>query len=198
MEKNEAGWIAVQCGIPIDDCFQIIFTGNIGTAQGLEILPKAAALLAEENVRFVMVGDGRYLKEFTHVVESRGLEEKFVFVSRQPAEQIPALLAACDAAFLSFADHDLWKKTIPAKLQSYMACGMPIIASAEGETERIIREAECGVCSPIGDAHALAEKIKEMMHMDLQEMGAKGRTYFEEHFDKKKLMDQMDEEIEGE
>ena len=42
-----------------------------------------------------------------------------------------------------------------------MACGMPVIASAEGETRRIIEEAECGICCNIGDAKELANGIKK-------------------------------------
>ena len=142
IEKNLAVSEAVKYGIPYDGKFKVIFTGNIGTAQGLDILPKTAELLKGENVTFVIVGDGRYLDSFVKDINTRGVSDSFVFVARQPAEIIPLLLSACDAAFVSFADNDLWKKTIPAKLQSYMACGMPIIASAGGETERIIREAE--------------------------------------------------------
>ena len=121
-------------------------------------------------MKFVVVGDGRYLNDFNREIEER----------RQPAEKIPELLAASDAAFLSFQNAELWKMTIPAKLQSYMACGMPILASAEGETERVIKEAECGLCSKIGDAEELAR------------LGINSRKYFEEHFDKGMLMDQME------
>ena len=70
---------------------------------------------------------------------------------------------------------------------------MPVIASAQGETKRVIEEANCGLCSAIGDAEELSEKIKEMMKADLSEMGKRSRTYFEKNFDKKMLMDQMDE-----
>lgn len=178
--------------IPDDDSFKVIFTGNIGTAQGLQILPKTAELLKHENVKFVMVGDGRYLEEFINEVERRNVTEKFVMVPRQPAERIPEFLAACDAAFLSFQDAELWKMTIPAKLQSYMACGMPVIAAAQGETKRIIDEAECGVCSAIGDAEELSTRIKEIMTADLIEMGKKSKNYFDAHFDKQMLMDQME------
>lgn len=179
--------------IPDDDSFKVIFTGNIGTAQGLQILPKTAEMLKKENVKFIMVGDGRYLEEFIDEVKSRNVEDKFVMVQRQPAERIPELLSACDAAFLSFQNDELWTMTIPAKLQSYMACGMPVIAAAQGETKRIIEEAQCGVRSRIGDAEELSLKIKDMMNTDLVEMGRKSREYFKEHFDKKMLMDQMDE-----
>lgn len=177
--------------IPDDDSFKVIFTGNIGTAQGLQILPATAELLRDENVKFVMVGDGRYLGEFNNEVAKRGVKDQFIMVPRQPAERIPELLSACDAAFLSFQDDPLWTKTIPAKLQSYMACGMPVIAAARGETERVITEADCGICSAIGDARELSLKIKEMVKADLEGMGQRSRAYFEAHFDKKMLMDQI-------
>ena len=178
--------------IPNEDCFKVIFTGNIGTAQGLQILPETAEMLRDENIKFIMVGDGRYLAEFNGEVKRRSVEEKFVMIPRQSAEKIPELLCACDAAFLSFQDADLWTMTIPAKLQSYMACGMPIIASAQGETKRVIEEAECGICSAIGDAEALSEAIKKLMNADLAEMGNRSRKYFEENFDKQMLMNQME------
>jgi glycosyltransferase involved in cell wall biosynthesis len=175
-----------------DDSFKIIFTGNIGTAQGLDILPKTAEILKKDNIKFVMVGDGRYLDEFNSEVNRRGVQEMFLMIPRKAAEEIPELLAACNTAFLSFQDAELWTMTIPAKLQSYMACGMPIIASAQGETKRIIHEAKCGVCSKLGDATELAEAIRYMMKADLEKMGRNSRQYFMEHFDKQCLMDEME------
>lgn len=179
--------------IPEDDSFKVIFTGNVGTAQGLQILPQTAEILREENVKFVIVGDGRYLDEFEQEIQKRNVQDKFIMIARQPAERIPELLAACDAAFLSFQNDELWTKTIPAKLQSYMACGMPIIASAEGETERIITEAECGVCSAIGDVDKLSENIIIMTKDDLNKMRHNSRKYFERNFEKQKLMDQIEQ-----
>lgn len=178
--------------IPEDDSFKVIFTGNIGTAQGLQILPATAEFLKDENVKFVMVGDGRYLDEFNAEVSRRNVQSKFVMIPRQPAEKIPVLLRACDAAFLSFQDAELWTMTIPAKLQSYMACGMPVIAAAQGETARVINNARCGICSKIGDAKMLSEKIREMMKVDLSKIGRNSREYFEEHFEKQQLMDEIE------
>ncbi len=180
--------------IPEDGCFKIIFTGNIGTAQGLQILPKTAELLKDENIKFVMVGDGRYLDEFNQEIKVRKVEDKFIMIPRQPAEKIPEFLAACDVAFLSFQDAPLWQMTIPAKLQSYMACGMPVIASAGGETGRIINEAGCGVCTNIGDAVELRQAVIYMKNRnDLKEMGMKSQSYFKTHFDKNMLMNQMED-----
>ena len=72
-----------------------------------------------------------------------------------------------------------------------------IIASASGETERVITEAGCGVCCEIGNAKALADGIRNLMNADVVEMGKKSREYFEEKFDKKTLMDEMDLFFEG-
>lgn len=182
-------------GIPDDDSFKIVFTGNIGTAQGLDILPNTAKLLKTENVKFVIVGDGRYQAEFEKHIDKCGVRDKFIMIPRVPADQIPRILSVCDAGFISFKKTPLWEMTIPAKLQSYMACGKPIIASASGETKRVIEEAQCGLCCEIGEADTLAEGIRNMMQSDVETMGKNARTYFDSHFKKKNLMDEMDLEI---
>lgn len=195
LDKMAAKQVAEKYGIPNDNSFKIIFTGNVGTAQGLQILPKTAEILKNENVKFVIVGDGRYLETLRGDIERHHVRDKFILVARQSAEIIPTLLASCEIAFLSFAEDDLWKKTIPAKLQSYMACGMPVIAAAQGETARIIKESECGKCCDFGDAQQMSQMVKKMMQSDLIEMGENGRKYFVKNYCKKMLMDEMDDFI---
>lgn len=177
--------------------FIITFTGNIGYAQGLSILPEVAEILKEKscNVLFKIVGDGRYKDEFIQDIENRNVSEMFELVGRRPAEEIPEILAESDAAFLSFMDNPLFSKTIPAKLQSYMACGIPIIASATGESKTIIEDAACGICCPIGDSEALAYRIQQFVKENkkvISQMGNNARMYYEKHFDKDMLMDYVE------
>lgn len=178
--------------------FNVIFTGNIGQAQGLEILPKAAAIIRAEGVkdiRFTIVGDGRARESFKESITAAGVWDLFEFTGRVKPEEVPGILAKGDVAFISFADDELFAKTIPAKLQSYMACAMPIVASAKGETARVISEAECGMCSDIGDARALAKNIIAMRNLpkaQLKLMGQNALEYNTEHFSKKKIMDYLD------
>ena len=180
--------------IPDTKKFKIVFTGNVGYAQGLDILPRTAAILKnkQKEVLFCIVGEGRYLEEFKTEIGKLGVAEMFCLIPRQPANRIPQLLAACDAAFLSFMETKLFEMTIPAKLQSYMACGMPVIAAASGESKRVIDEAECGICSPSGDEKALAESIEIIIQYSedkMEIMKRNARKYFEDNFDKKKLLD---------
>ena len=179
--------------IPDDNKFKIIFTGNIGYAQGLDILPKTAKRLKKNkinNVQFIIVGDGRYAEQLKKEIVD--VKDYFIVIPRQPANMVPLFLAACDVAFLSFQNMDLWKMTIPAKLQSYMACGMPILASAEGETERVVNEAKCGICTPLGNDEKLTDAIMQMMKLNLQNMRNNSRKYFEKYFEKQLLMNKID------
>lgn len=184
-------------GIEDDGCYKIAFTGNIGTAQGLDILPKAASQMKNKKVRFIIVGDGRYQPEFERLIDDLDVRSMFTMIPRVPAERIPEILSNVDAGFISFNKAALWENTIPAKLQSYMACGKAIIASASGETKRVIDEANCGVCTEIGNAEALANGIWELTKCDSKELGKNAREYFESHFNKKMLMDEMDKYIGG-
>lgn len=179
--------------IPDDDSFKIIFTGNIGKAQGLDILPKVAKDI--DGVKFIIVGEGRYQDEFIKEIKELKVEEKFILVGKKPAELIPDYLCKCDAAFLSFADNSLWNKTIPAKLQSYMACGMPIIAHAEGETKRIINKHECGLTSQIKDIEGLIKNINIIKLSDLEGYKINSLMYYKNNFDSTRFFDNIEKEL---
>ena len=184
--------------IPHDDSFKIIFTGNIGKAQGLDILPKAAKLIkGKANVKFVIVGDGRDRENFLKQISDNDVQDMFITIDRQPPTRIPELLSACDAAFISFMPDPLFEKTIPAKLQSYMACGMPILASANGETKRIIEDSHSGMCVESGNADLLADAVLKMAKQTISNCGVLSRIYFENHFEKQKVMHYLDRFFRG-
>ena len=181
-----------------DKRFTITFTGNIGYAQGLDILPKVAEKLKERQTeaRFLIVGDGRYKDEFENEIRKRNVSEMFEMIGRKPAEEIPRILADSDAAFISFMDNPLFAMTIPAKLQSYMACGVPIVASATGETKRIIEEAQCGVCCEIGNVEQLVTAIQSMINWNtdkFQKIGNSAHKYYQRMFNKELLLVWMED-----
>lgn len=185
--------------IPDDNVFNIIFTGNIGNAQGLEILPITARLLKEKKlehkIRFNIVGDGRYKQELVELVNENDVAEMFNFIPRQPAIRIPEFLANSDVALQCLTDSPLFAMTIPAKLQSYMACGIPIIASSNGETNRILEESQAGLSSPAGDELKLANIIIDIFNKtpeQLKLMGLNARKYYIENFNKRELLNEMD------
>lgn len=184
------------------DPLKIVFTGNIGEAQGLDILPKVAIRLKDngylDKVIFTIVGDGRNKQNLMNEINQAGVADMFVFVDAKPAIEIPKILAESDVAFLSFANNDLFKKTIPAKLQSYMACGMPILAVAEGESERIIKNSGCGYVSHPDDLDELYSNIIryfEITKDDIVLMSNNSVKYYDENFNKSVLLDFIDKTV---
>ncbi len=185
--------------IPDDDAFNIIFAGNIGKAQGLEVLPKTAKILKEKSIkrkiRFNIIGDGRYKEELKEYVNENDLDDMFNFIDRQPAIRIPEFLSVNDVAFISLTSSPLFSKTIPAKLQSYLACGIPIIASVEGETSKILNEASAGLSCRPGNPQDLTEVIIEMINKseeEIRNLRKNARTYYINNFEKRKLLNRMD------
>ncbi len=177
--------------------FKVVFTGNVGYAQGLDVLPKVAALLKDEKetCEFIIIGSGRYMERFKKDIELAEVDDMFCLLGRKMPEEIPNYLTWCDAAFISFAESEIFKMTIPAKLQSYMACGMPILAAAGGETKRIVEEAECGKVVCAGDYKGLCKSIKTLKHCseeDRKQMGVNAKEYADIHFNKQHLFEIMD------
>ncbi|MBO4926383.1 MAG: glycosyltransferase family 4 protein [Clostridia bacterium] len=189
--------------IPDDGIPNLVFAGNIGYAQGLALLPRAAGKLKEENiaVRFQVIGDGRYKAELMQTVKSLGVEEYFNFIDRKPAEQIPAYLAAADALLITLSRSEVFSITIPAKTQSCLACGRPILVSADGEVQDIVKSANAGLASASEDVDGFVQNIKALIAMPKEERERLGRNalaYSQEHFNKETLLDRMDEIMEKE
>lgn len=183
--------------IIVDDKINITFAGNVGMAQGLEILPIIGQRLKEENVnvRFNIVGSGRYLKTLINEVTKNALQEYFNFLEPVPPTEISEIFSASDFSFVSLQENEIFSMTIPAKLQSSMACGKPILLSASGESKDIVIKAECGYVSDAGDVNHLIENIKRIVKLDkkqIEKLGNNSRNYFENNFEKEKLLDSMD------
>lgn len=183
--------------IPADDRLKIIFTGNVGLAQGLDLLIPAAEAIQKLrlSICFMIVGDGSYKETLLSLVDRRGLGSFFVFVDRQPAPAIPGLLAQADAGLVILKRSGIFSKTLPAKVQSYMACALPIIVSADGEAQRVVREAGAGVVAPAEDVEAFVEAVASFAALGKErrkQMGEAAKMYSEKMFQKKKLIDRLE------
>jgi glycosyltransferase involved in cell wall biosynthesis len=184
--------------IPQDGIFNIIFAGNIGFAQGLDVLPEAAKILKKTNtkVRFNIVGDGRFKEILKAKVDESQVTDYFNFIDKQPATRIPEFMAISDATLISLSKSKVFSITLPAKTQSCLACGVPVIVSADGEIQDVINKADAGVCSDAGDAKGLAENINKLVNMSAEkhkDMAQNAVNYYQKYFDKETLLNRMDQ-----
>ncbi len=166
-----------------EENFNVVFTGNIGEAQGLDLLVDAADKLRDTNVKWFLVGDGRAKERLEMKVREKELSGYVTFVGKVSEEEANRYIHYADCAYLSFMKNKLFDMTLPAKLQSYMACGTPIIAAAGGESSLVIRESGCGfVCDQ--EVNSLVEMIRSEVLTTglLKEMGENAKKYFNDHF----------------
>ncbi len=172
----------------------MVFAGNIGTGQAVDVIVEAAARLrGYPDIRFVVIGEGVRCNWLRQQVETRGLDNVFL-PGRYPVEYMPGLLNKASALLVTLADHPAFAATVPSKVQAYMAVGKPILASMNGEGAQLVIEAGAGVASPAGNAVALAEAVLSVYRMSVDErnrLGENGRRYFEEHFDREMLVDRL-------
>lgn len=187
--------------IPSDDRLKIIFTGNVGLAQGLDLLiPVAEAIQKLRlSVCFIIVGDGVYKETLHTQVDQKNLKHLFVFIERQPAVEIPGLLAQADAGLVILKKSEIFSKTLPAKVQSYMACSLPLLVSADGEAQRVVQEAEAGLVAPAEEIDTFVNAITSFASLSKEQrkqMGEAGKKYYDKMFQRTKLIDRLERLLE--
>ncbi len=168
-----------------DKALHIVFTGNIGASQNLDVLVDAIALIKDKaNFKVTVVGSGSDLERLRDRVTREGLNGKIVFAGRQPKEKMPEYYASADFCFLSLRDEGAVSWTIPGKLQEYMSAGKPVLAAINGDARYVIEDAKCGVCVDFDDRARLAEVILEYAKdkTRLEEFGNNARNYYLKHF----------------
>jgi glycosyltransferase involved in cell wall biosynthesis len=171
----------------------VIYAGNIGAAQDFPTILAAAE--RERDVQWLIVGDGRMRPWVESEVGRRGLTN-VKLLGHRPSEDMPRLFAQADVLLATLRREPIFAYTIPSKIQSYLACGRPVIAAMEGEGARIIRDAGAGWAVPPEDPEALAQAVRAasgLERSELDAMGNRGEAWFREHFEREKLLSRLED-----
>jgi colanic acid biosynthesis glycosyl transferase WcaI len=176
--------------------FNILFAGNIGEAQDFPAILAAAEILRDEtNLRWFIVGDGRASDSVRAEISRRGLNDQVVMLGRFPLERMPSFFRCADALLVSLRDEPIFALTIPGKVQSYLATGVPMVAMLNGEGRRVIEDAGSGLTCAAGDSAELAATVRTLMSLTESEraqMGNKGRAYCAAEFDRDWLIGRLE------
>ncbi len=175
--------------------FRVVYAGNIGAAQDFAtILAAAERLRGERHIQWIIIGEGRMRDWVKREAEKRGLSNVHL-LGQRPSERMPRYFAHADVLLATLARQPIFAYTIPSKIQSYLACGKPVIAALEGEGGRIIRNAGAGWAVPPEDPGALAEAVRaasRLARSELDVMGSRGEAWFREHFEREKLLSRLE------
>lgn len=174
--------------------FHIVFTGNIGEAQGIDIAIEAARYLVDTKIHWHFIGDGRKKESLEKLVSEYRLENHVTFHGFKEESEIPKYLSSADMALLILKPDPVFEMTIPAKLQTYLACGVPIIGCVCGEGKRIIEESKAGLVSDeisINGLISVCEKALNLKEYELKAYGDHALTYGMTHFNKNVLLEKL-------
>lgn len=181
--------------LPVQDTFTIMFAGNIGAAQCFDVILKSALILKDENISWVILGDGRRRVWLEEQIKLNSLEDVMFTLGNKPVQEMPFYYSLADAMLVSLEPHPVFSAWIPGKIQSYLACGKPIIGLLSGAGARVIEEGSCGYAIQSGDPEELSKKIKELSCLseeNLLSMGRMALEYNNEVFNRDKLISELE------
>ena len=164
------------------DKFLIVFAGNLGEGQNFEAILDAADLIkSNTNVKWVIAGNGRLFEWIQNEIILRDLSKNMLMLGRLPSIQMPTLFNEASALLITLRKGEVFKRTIPGKLQSYLSSGKPILGMLDGEGRKVLELSGGGLCG-IGAASNLLRHVElENMSDEKRElMGATGRKYTKE------------------
>ena len=179
----------------------LVFAGNVGAAQSVETIVRAAARLKDDGrFAFHVFGDGSSLAACEEEACRLGAGN-VAFHGRLPLEAMPGVYAQADGMLLTFArdpENLILRYTIPRKLQSYAAAGKPIVAAADGIAADVVDRAGCGLRCGAEDDEALARLCAEFADSpDREGMGRRARTLYVEKYTKERFMETLEKELEA-
>jgi glycosyltransferase involved in cell wall biosynthesis len=179
--------------------FHLLFSGNIGLAQGLDTLLDAAALLREnQEVHFYFVGDG---VERSRLQERAKLEklENLTFVGTQPRDAMPAIISAMSACIVPLRDLPLFANALPSKMFEYAARQKPLIVSIRGEAADWVKRYGAGIVIAPENADELKAAIFKLINNPAlcEEYGKNGLKSVKENFTRARFVKDFDQHLQN-
>lgn len=185
---------------PDKETTDFVFAGNVGTAQNIYVILKSAEVIQKKEITdhgkkiyFHIVGDGQELENLKKYAKLNNITN-VIFHGRKPSEEMPKYYSFADAMIVTLTADPLVALTLPAKVQSYMAAGKPIIASANGEIANVLYESEAGYCSDANDVNGFVENVNKFLTGNERfNMGKKAKAYYETNFSREMVMDKLEQ-----
>ena len=175
--------------------FNFVFTGNVGKMQSVETIIRAANLIKDrKDISIHIVGDGRDLENCKQLAKE--LEtDNVVFYGRKPIEEMPKFYAMADAMIVTLAKDELISKTLPGKVQSYMAAGKPIIGAADGETAFIFSDSKCGFICGAEDYIGFSKIMDSYTKADSKPLSYNSKDYYFKKYAKNVFFKEIEQQL---
>jgi glycosyltransferase involved in cell wall biosynthesis len=179
--------------------FVISYVGAHGISQNLSTILEVAKTLKDNKiVAFLFVGEGAEKERLKQIATEEELTN-VQFIDAQPKELIPEFYNSSNLCLIPLKNIELFKTFIPSKMFEIMACGVPIVASLEGEAANILNDSKAAIVVKPDNAADIALAIEKLMcDKELyNQMKASGPKFVEKNYSRKKLAEKYLEIIKG-
>jgi colanic acid biosynthesis glycosyl transferase WcaI len=179
--------------------FTLLYAGNLGRAQGLEVLLDACARLSDlSDFQCLIAGSGMAEGQLRAHADALGLTN-VRFIGRWPGEDMGRLVSVAEVGFVSLSDDPLSAITMPSKLAAILASGRAVLACAIGDVADIVTASGAGWTVRPGRVEDLEHAIRRA-HAEgrgrLEERGRMARAYYEQHLSLNRGVDAVERILE--
>ena len=169
----------------------LVFAGNVGKAQSVDTIIRAANILKENpKYKFHIVGGGSELDNIKKLAIDFKVNN-VEFYGNRPLEEMPNFYKLADAMLVTLEDKEYANMTIPGKVQSYMAAGKPVIGAVNGSCANFIMNNEIGFVCNSGDYEKLAEIVSSLDEKELVKIGKQSRNIYMQKYNKKAFIESL-------
>ena len=157
---------------------KLVYVGQLQFSRGIQTVIRAISLLKQNSrdVHFYLAGWGEQGEYFKRLIAELGLVKQVHHLGFIDPEEVYELINSCDYGIIPHLDTAHIRTTIPNKLFDYMLCSKPVVVSAVGPLERIVRECGCGVAFEAGNERDLAAVLSRLIDDGhAEELGKNGR-----------------------
>ncbi|MBM0233463.1 glycosyltransferase family 4 protein [Micromonospora sp. STR1_7] len=172
----------------------VMFAGNLGLLQGVDVAIRAAAAVPDA-VDLVFVGTGVGAEQARQLAAELGAAN-VRFLGQRPAAEMAELYAAADYQLVMLRDLPWLRGTVPSKLQAALACGVPVLMSADGDAAGLVTAGGAGLVCPPDDWRALADQFVAAARVPTDErlaMGRQGRQLYLDRMSLRVGVDQIED-----
>jgi glycosyltransferase involved in cell wall biosynthesis len=165
--------------LPVET-FIVGYTGTLGSANAVNSLVEAAAILRDKtDISFVLVGTGKEKQRLQQLVKDKQLKN-VVFLDPIPKIQIQSMLSNFDVCYIGLTADPLFRFGVsPNKLFDYLYAGKPILYAVDSG-ESLVDRAQAGLSIEPESPRAIADAVLKLYAMppaNRAKLGQNGRRY---------------------
>lgn len=175
-----------------DKIFKIYFFGNIGLAQDIpSVLKTIEVLKNNRDIKWIFVGEGTMKNWLKTKIKQKNLDKNVTLKPTVPLDKVSFYYKDADALLVSLKKNKCFNLILPAKVQSYLASGIPIFSMGSGETYSTVKSASCGIYCKSGNYKKFAELIHNFKKLEFKKrkkIGINGYKYYLKNFHINKII----------